>query len=53
VLHTAGHGSRFTLNVAGSGLTERSREEVLHLQHVLRDAMDLLVDWQGELQNDD
>jgi hypothetical protein len=49
VLHTAGHGARFTLNVHGSGLTERSPEEARGLADALSDALMLLEFWTGEL----
>ena len=49
VLHTSGHGSRFTLNVFESGLTERPPAEAGALLHALTAASELLDGWQGEL----
>lgn len=49
VLHTAGHGARVTVNVDGSGLTERSAEEARAFGEAVRQAMTLVRDWHGEL----
>jgi hypothetical protein len=49
VLHTAGHGNRFTLNAAGSGLTERSALDAARLSEGMEDARLLLREWQGEV----
>ena len=53
VLHTAGHGTRFTLNVHGSGLTERSPAEARGLADALSDARLLLEFWTGELPSEE
>jgi len=52
VLHTAGHGNRFTLEPVGSGLTERRHSDFTRLTDALRDAERLLEDWQGELPDE-
>lgn len=49
VLHTAGHGPRFTLNGVDSGLTERSPAEARHLLATLTAAVELVEEWNGEL----
>jgi hypothetical protein len=49
VLHTAGHGARFTLNAFESGLTERAPADADRLAEALSDARELLNGWQGEL----
>jgi hypothetical protein len=49
VLHTAGHGARFTLNVYGSGLTERDGGTAARLRVALGDVCRLLERWEGEL----
>ncbi len=49
VLHTAGHGARFSVEVDGSGLTERSRAELRGLLEALEETLELLESWQGEL----
>lgn len=49
VLHTAGHGARFTLNLLGSGLTERSLAELEALQRAFEEASELLQGWSGEI----
>jgi hypothetical protein len=48
VLHTAGHGSRFTLDADASGLTERPSADLDRLMDALAEARELLSDWQGE-----
>ena len=53
VLHTAGHGARFSLNVLGAGLTERSLAELRVLQNALEQASALLADWSGEIVNEE
>jgi hypothetical protein len=53
VLHTAGHGARFTLNVLGSGLTERSLSDLRALQHALEQASELLAGWGGEIPDEE
>jgi len=53
VLHTAGHGARFTLNVLGSGLTERTSAEVAALREALEEASELLASWSGEPAKDE
>lgn len=53
VLHTAGHGARFTLNVLGSGLTERSLAELKALQGALEEASELLQGWSGEILSEE
>lgn len=52
VLHTAGHGCRFTLEPFGSGLSERMDSDAALLQESLSDARLLLRDWQGELPDE-
>ncbi len=52
VLHTAGHGCRFSLDAVESGVTERSIEDAVRLHTALGEAMDLLQDWTGELPED-
>jgi hypothetical protein len=52
VLHTAGHGARFTLNGFESGLTERRLRDAERLGGVLAAAVELLSDWRGELPDD-
>jgi hypothetical protein len=52
VLHTAGHGARFTLNAFGSGLAERSLPDVERLAGVVAAAVELLRSWHGELPGD-
>ncbi len=49
VLHTAGHGARLTVNVDGSGLTERSADEAARFEVAMAQAMKLVRDWRGEL----
>ena len=49
VLHTAGHGARFTLNTFESGLTERHLPDARRLSDGLQDALLLLQTWSGEL----
>jgi hypothetical protein len=53
VLHTAGHGARFTLNVLGFGLTERSLLEVEMLRKGVEQASELLRSWSGELLSEE
>jgi hypothetical protein len=53
VLHTAGHGSRFTLGVSGSGLTEREAADGQRLSQALAGALELMAEWQGELPSDE
>jgi hypothetical protein len=48
VLHTAGHGSRLTVNAFGSGLTERGSAEALRFIEGVEDARALLEEWRGE-----
>jgi hypothetical protein len=48
VLHTAGHGARFSLSAEGWGLTERSPAEGAALLAALEEAYELLADWSGE-----
>jgi hypothetical protein len=48
VLHTAGHGSRLTVNAFGSGLTERPPREALPFIEGLQEARALLEEWRGE-----
>ena len=52
VLHTAGHGARFTLNVSESGLTERSPADAGRLLAGLSGAAELLDGWTGELPDE-
>ena len=52
VLHTAGHGCRFTLNAFGSGLTERPPGDARALLAGLAQASALLAAWQGELPSE-
>lgn len=51
VLHTEGHGSRFTLNAGDSALTERSPEDARRLLAALQDAVALLHGWRGALSD--
>lgn len=53
VLHTAGHGSRFTLNTAGLGLSERPAAEARRLSEALAGALALLDEWGGELPDEE
>jgi hypothetical protein len=53
VLHTAGHGSRFTLDPIGSGLSERRLPEARGLFDALAEALELLEAWRGELPEED
>jgi len=53
VLHTAGHGSRFTLNGVESGLTERPLPEARRLHAALTEALELLESWSGELPDEE
>lgn len=48
VLHTAGHGSRLTVNGFGSGLTERPRPEAEQFEAAFTEAMELVREWGGE-----
>jgi len=53
ILHTAGHGARFTLNVFGSGLTERSLAELSALQLAFEQSSELLRGWSGEIPGEE
>ena len=53
VLHTAGHGSRFTLNTVGLGLSERPAAEARRLSEALAGALTLLDGWRGELPDEE
>jgi len=53
VLHTAGHGARFTLNVLGAGLSERPLRDVEVLRERTEQAAELLRSWSGELINEE
>ena len=48
VLHTAGHGSRLTVNGFGSGLTERPRPDAEQFEVAFLEAMELVRGWGGE-----
>jgi len=52
VLHTAGHGCRFTLDPFGSGLTERRLPDAQALHLAIAEALELLEGWQGELPDE-
>jgi hypothetical protein len=52
VLHTAGHGTRFTLEPSGWGLTERSPEDARRLSEALTSGQELLDSWAGELADE-
>jgi hypothetical protein len=49
VLHTAGHGARFSLEASGWGLTERSAADARRFQEALAEALELMEGWGGEL----
>jgi hypothetical protein len=52
VLHTSGHGARFTLNTFESGLTERSPADARRLHQALSEATRLMAEWKGELTDE-
>jgi hypothetical protein len=52
VLHTAGHGSRFTLDASGAGLTERGGADAQALHLALTETLELLEHWHGELPDE-
>src|SRR5262245_55911056 len=49
VLHTAGHGARWTLAADDGALSERSAPAARALAAALFDAIELLEGWSGEL----
>lgn len=49
VLHTAGHGAKLTVNVSGSGLSERTLAEALRFREAIDAAAQLVRDWSGEV----
>lgn len=49
VLHTAGHGAKLTVNVSGSGLSERTLAEVLRFRDAIDQAAQLVQEWSGEV----
>ena len=53
VLHTAGHGAKFTLNTFESGLTERYLPDARRLAAALQDTLLLLDGWGGELPDEE
>ena len=52
VLHTAGHGSRLTVNVDEAGLTERAPADLQRFHQALGEALILAESWLGELPED-
>jgi hypothetical protein len=52
VLHTAGHGCRFTVNVFESGLTERRLEDASRFHQHFTEARRLLEAWGGDLPDE-
>jgi len=52
VLHTAGHGARFVLTESGGALSERSLEDARRLEAGLKEAVELLEAWDGEVPDD-
>ena len=53
VLHTTGHGSRFSLSTVGMGLSERSIADARRLSAAVEEALELLEGWRGELPNEE